>query len=477
MFNFFFNYIKLLVKKGIKTLATNSTKENLSNLVPQDIEAEEAVLGAVLVNPNTLTKIVETLSPESFYKPAHRYVYDAMVQLFNQNERIDIVSVSDVLNYNSKLEIIGGRAFINDLSFKTITTSNIEYYAKIVQEKAIKRALINAGSEIVSFGYDLNPTDDSLNLAEKLIFDISSRKATKDMAHVRDLVLQSYEKIEYRYNHRDELTGTPTGFYDLDAMTSGLQKSDLIILAARPSMGKTAFALNIAQNVALKAKIPVAIFSLEMSKEQLVQRMLCSEAEVDSQRLRTGHMQSKDWEKLANAMNEFAEAPLYIDDSAGCSLTDIRAKCRRLAMEEKNLGLVVIDYLQLMEGSGKEERIQQISAISRGLKTLARELDVPVIALSQLSRAVEQRKDRRPMLSDLRESGAIEQDADIVMFIYRDDYYNREEGEDGAAKPTGNEGKSEIIIAKQRNGPVGNVELLFQGNITKFKNPIKTDVF
>ena len=451
-------------------------REINSTLIPQNIEAEEAVLGAILVNPSVITKVVEFITPESFYKPAHRYVYEAMLQLFNQNERIDLVSVSDVLNFNAKLEIIGGRAFINDLSYKTITTSNIEYYAKIVQEKAIKRALINAGSEIVSLGYDLNSTDDSLDNAERLIFEIASKKATKDMSHVKDLVLQSYEKIEYRYNHRDELTGVPTGFYELDNMTSGLQKSDLIILAARPSMGKTAFALNIAQNVAIKAKIPVAIFSLEMSKEQLVQRLLCSEAEVDSQKMRTGNMQRKDWDKLATSMSDISDAPIYIDDSAGCTLTDIRAKCRRLAMEEKNLGLVVIDYLQLMEGVGREDRIQQISAISRGLKTLARELDVPVIALSQLSRAVEQRKDRRPMLSDLRESGAIEQDADIVMFIYRDDYYNREEGDD-APKATGKEGKSEIIIAKQRNGPVGNFELLFQGSITKFKNPIKTDIF
>lgn len=457
-------------------MASNTIKETNQNLVPQNIEAEEAVLGAILVNPTVLIKVVEILKPESFYKPAHRHVYEAMLQLFNQNERIDLVSVSDVLNFNSKLELVGGRAFINDLSFKTITTSNIEYYAKIVQEKSVKRSLINAGAEIVSLGYDLNPIDESLDSAEKLIFDIASKKATKDLAHVKDLVLQSYEKIEYRYNHRDELTGVPTGFYELDTMTGGLQRSDLIILAARPSMGKTAFALNIAQNVAIRAKTAVAIFSLEMSKEQLVSRMLCSEAEVDSQRLRSGHMQSKDWEKLANAMNDFSEAPIYIDDAAGCTLTDLRAKCRRLAMEEKNLGLIVIDYLQLMEGSGREERIQQISAISRGLKTLARELNVPVIALSQLSRAVEQRKDRRPMLSDLRESGAIEQDADIVMFIYRDDYYNREEGDD-APKATGKEGKSEIILAKHRNGPVGSFELLFQSNITKFKNPIKTDAF
>lgn len=459
-------------------LATNTVKETNSNLIPQNLEAEEAVLGAVLVNPNTLIKVVEILKPESFYKPAHRYVYEAMIQLFNQNERIDIVSVSDVLNFNSKLEVIGGRAFINDLSFKTITTSNIEYYAKIIQEKAIKRALINAGSEIVSLGYDLNPIDSSLDSAERLIFDIASKKATKDLAHVKDLVMDCYEKIEHRYAHRDELSGVPTKFIDLDAMTGGLQKSDLIILAARPSMGKTAFALNIAQNVAIKSKVPVALFSLEMSKEQLVQRMLCSEAEIDSQKLKSGHMQSKDWEKLAAAMEEFSNAPIYVDDAPGCTLTDLRAKCRRLAMEEKDLGLIVIDYLQLMEGSGKEERIQQISAISRGLKGLARELNVPIIALSQLSRAVEQRKDRRPMLSDLRESGAIEQDADIVMFIYRDDYYNREEG-DEAPKATGKEGKSEIIIAKHRNGPVGSVELLFQSNIVKFKNAMsnKTDVF
>lgn len=460
-------------------MASNTLKETNSNIIPQNIEAEEAVLGAVLVNPNVITKVVEILKPESFYKPAHRYVYEAMLQLFNQNERIDIVSVSDILNFNSKLELVGGRAFVNDLSFRTITTSNIEYYAKIVQEKAIKRSLINAGSEIVGLGYDMNPIDESLNDAEKLIFDIAAKKATKDLIHVKDLVLDTYDKLEYQYNHRDELTGTPTHFYDIDTMTNGLQRSDLIILAARPSMGKTAFALNIAQNIAIKGKTAVALFSLEMSKEQLVQRMLCSEAEIDSQRLRTGHMQSKDWDKLANVMNEFADAPIYVDDTAGSTLTDIRAKCRRLAMEEKNLGLIVIDYLQLMEGTGNQERIQQISAISRGLKILAREINVPILALSQLSRAVEQRKDRRPMLSDLRESGAIEQDADIVMFIYRDEYYaNNEDSEESHQRASESKGKAEIIVAKHRNGPVGKVELLFQSNIVKFKNPTKvTEVF
>jgi len=466
-----------MIKRKDICMPIKEKKDSNLGLMPQNIEAEEAVLGAILVNPNVITKVVETLKPESFYKPAHRFVYEAMLQLFNSNERIDIVSVSDVLNYNSKLETIGGRAFVNDLCYKTITTSNIEYYAKIVQEKAIKRALINAGSEIVSFGYDVNPIDQSLDSAEKLIFDIASKKATTDLVHVKDLVLKTYENITYRYEHKGELSGIPTSFYDLDATLNGLQKSDLIILAARPAMGKTALALNIAQNVAIKAQIPVAIFSLEMSKHQLIQRMLSSEAEIDSQRIRTGNLQNKDWEKLVSSMDDIAKAPIYIDDTPGSTLTDIRAKCRRLKMEEKNLGLVMIDYLQLIESSGREDRTQQISAISRGLKILAKELDVPVLALSQLSRATESRTDKRPMLSDLRESGSIEQDADIVMFIYRDDYYKRDDDEEDISAKAISKGESEIIIAKHRNGSVGSVKLLFQDNITKFKNPIKTDVF
>ncbi len=461
--------------------STKQKKNNnaeLSEMMPQNIDAEEAILGAILVSPVCMNKVVEHLRPESFYKPAHRYVYEAMLQLYNGEDKIDIVSVSDILNINQKLELVGGRAFINDLSYKTITTTNVEYYARIVQEKAIKRSLINAGSEIISTGYDLNPIEESLEVAEKLIFDIASQKASQALSPIKDLVYDTYAKIEERYQNKDKLTGTPTAFYDLDAMTNGLQKSDLIILAARPAMGKTSFALNIAQNVALKANVPVAIFSLEMSKEQLVQRLLCSEAEVDTQRLKTGNMQTKDWEKLAVAMDAFSQAPIYIDDTAGCTITDLRAKCRRLAMAEKNLGLIVIDYLQLIEGTGREDRMQQISSISRGLKILAKELNVPIISLSQLSRAVESRTDKRPMLSDLRESGSIEQDADIVMFIYRDEYYkNAEGGDEDEAEKAANKGEAEIIIAKHRNGPVGTVKLLFQGNITKFKNPIKTDVF
>lgn len=448
-----------------------------TTLMPQNIDAEEAILGAILVSPACMNRIVEHLRPESFYKPAHRYVYEAMLQLYNGEDKIDIVSVSDVLNVNQKLELVGGRAFINDLSYKTITTTNVEYYSKIVQEKAIKRSLINAGSEIINSGYDLNPIEESLETAEKLIFDIASAKASKSLMPIKELVYDTYAKIEERYNNKDTLTGTPTAFYDLDTMTNGLQKSDLIILAARPAMGKTSFALNIAQNVALKANIPVAIFSLEMSKEQLVQRLLCAEAEVDTQRLKTGNMQAKDWEKLAIAMDKFSQAPIYIDDTAGVTITDLRAKCRRLAMAEKNLGLIVIDYLQLIEGTGREDRMQQISSISRGLKILAKELNVPIISLSQLSRAVESRTDKRPMLSDLRESGSIEQDADIVMFIYRDEYYKNANEEEEMSEKAANKGEAEIIIAKHRNGPVGTVKLLFQSNITKFKNPIKTDVF
>ena len=459
------------------TSRNKNKTEDLSQLMPQNIDAEEAILGAILVNPACMNRIVEQLKPESFYKPAHRYVYEAMLQLYNGEDKIDIVSVSDMLNVNQKLELVGGRAFINDLSYKTITTANIEYYAKIVQEKAIKRSLINAGSEIVSSGYDLNPIEESLETAEKLIFDIASQKASKSLVPIKDLVYDTYAKIEERYNNKGTLTGVSTGFYDLDTMTNGLQKSDLLILAARPAMGKTSFALNIAQNVALRANTPVAIFSLEMSKEQLVQRLLCSEAEIDTQRLKTGNMQSKDWDKIAVAMGNFAESPIYIDDTAGCTITDLRAKCRRLAMAEKKLGLIVIDYLQLIEGSGREDRMQQISSISRGLKILAKELNIPIIALSQLSRAVESRTDKRPMLSDLRESGSIEQDADIVMFIYRDEYYKNANEDEDASEKAANKGEAEIIIAKHRNGPVGTVKLLFQGSITKFKNPVKTDVF
>ena len=443
---------------------------SMLKLLPQSVEAEEAVLGAILVNPTSLGRIVETLKPESFYKPAHKVIYAAVLDLFRKNEPIDIVTVSEHLRNKEELDLAGGRSYINDLALNVVTTANVEFYAKIIQEKEIKRALINAGSEIVSMSYDNDDTDAVLDNAQKLIFNIAAQKDTSDLVGIQDLVVASYEQIEQRFNNKDDLVGVTTGFYDLDAITSGLQKSDLIILAARPSMGKTAFALNLAQNVAMKGKKGVAIFSLEMPKQQLVKRMLCSEAEVDASRVTSGNLQPKDWEKLVEAMTRLSDARIYIDDTSGVTSIDIKAKCRRLMMEEKDLGLIVIDYLQLMEGGGNpNDRNQQISAISRSLKGLARELDVPIIALSQLSRGVESRPDKRPMMSDLRDSGAIEQDADIVMFIYRDEYYNRDD--------VNNKGKAEVILAKHRNGAVGTIELLFQSSITKFKNPTKTAEF
>ncbi len=440
-------------------------------LPPQSLESEQAVLGALLVNPVCITSLVEVLKPEYFYKQAHKLIYSAIIELFSNNEPIDVVTVSESLRDRGKLDNVGGRSYINDLALSVVTTANSDYYANLIADKSILRDLIAAGSNIVSMAYQETDTSKVLDSAEQAIFAIAQRKTSEDLVHVKDIVVESYDMIEKRYNNRDDLTGVSSGFYDLDTYTAGFQPSDLIILAARPSMGKTAFCLNIAQTVGIRQKKTVAIFSLEMSKEQLVQRILCSEAEIDSNRLRTGHMHTEDWNKLAEAMGKLADSPIFIDDSPGATVMELRAKCRRLCMEQKDIGMIIIDYLQLMEGTGSNDRVQEISRISRGLKGLARELKVPIIALSQLSRAVESRTNKRPMLSDLRESGSIEQDADIVMFIYRDEYYNPESIEN-------NKGKAEIIIAKQRNGPVGTVELLFYSNITKFKNPAKsTEVF
>lgn len=439
-----------------------------TKLPPQSIEAEENVLGAMLVNPLVVPRIAELLSAEMFYDPAHVEIYASIMELFNTSRPVDIITVSEDLNTKDKLKKIGGRAKINTLATNVVTTANAEYYAKIVAEKSSLRDLINAGSDIVEMAYEEGSTGEVLELAERAIFSIAQKRTKSDLVHIKDIVGESYEQIDARYHNSDELSGVSTGFYDLDAMTSGLQKSDLIILAARPSVGKTTFAMNIAQNVGVLAKKPVLVFSLEMKKDQIVRRMLCSQAEIDMSRLNSGRMQNKDWVDLSEAMGVLAEAPIYIDDTPVLTITDLRAKCRKAAMKLGDIGLVVIDYLQLMEGTQKggnaDNRVNVISAISRGLKGIAREVDVPIIALSQLSRDIEKRQDKKPMLSDLRESGSIEQDADIVMFIHREDYYGRENVE------IENRGKAEIIIAKQRNGQVGSVELLFQANITKFKN-------
>ena len=436
-------------------------------LPPQSIEAEENVIGAMLVNPVVTSRIAEILRPDMFYDPALGKIYSCILDLFNTSKPVDIVTVSDDLDKKGILNEVGGRARISSLAIDVVTTANAEYYAKIVEEKSSLRELIDAGSDIVKMAYE-ESAQDVLELAEQAIFSIAQKHTKSDLVHIKDIVSETYEEIEQRYSNSDELVGVSSGFYDLDSLTSGFQKSNLIILAARPSMGKTAFALNIAQHVGLNLKKPVLIFSLEMSKEQLVQRMLCSEAEIDANRIKTGKLQANDWVALSEAMGKFYDAPIFIDDCPVLTITDLRAKCRKKAMQVGEIGLIVVDYLQLMEGSVKggndANRVNIISAISRGLKGIARDINAPVIALSQLSRAVEQRQDKTPMLSDLRESGSIEQDADIVMFIHRDDYYDKE-GEN-----LENRGKARIIIAKQRNGSTGSIDLLFQANITKFKN-------
>ncbi len=438
----------------------------LERLPPQSLEAEQAVLGALLVSGDGVSRVVDILDPDYFYRKAHQVIYAAMLDLYEENEPIDIVTVSQYLKDEGKLENVGGRQYITDLSLSVATTANLEYYAKVVQEKAILRHLIKAGTEIVGSCYEETDADTALDRAEHMIFTLAQRREMQQLVHIKNIVEDSFQKIEQRYENRDSLSGVPSGFYDLDALTSGFQPSDLVIIAARPSMGKTAFVLNMAQHVAVEHNIPVAIFSLEMSKESLVMRMLCSEAEIDANRLRTGHMHTTDWTKLASAMGRLGESPIFIDDSALVNALEIRAKCRRLKAEMNGLGLVIIDYIQLMQGRKQtDNRVQEVSEISRSLKTLAREINVPVIALSQLSRAVEARQNKRPMLSDLRESGSIEQDADLVMFIYRDEYYNPE---------SDRRGEAEIIIAKQRNGPTGTVDLLYQGSITRFLNKVHT---
>ena len=441
-----------------------------NSLVPQSIDAENALLGAVLTSPTAYARVADMIKPEDFYKPANRDVFDAVKSLYERNEPVDIVTVSERLKTAGKLEEVGGRDYVTDLALDTVTTVNVNYYADIVKDMSIRRNLIAAGSEIVNMSYENNDPSLVLDCAQQLIFGVASQKNTTEVENITNLVYKTYEEIEYRYNHQEELSGTPTGFYDFDQMTSGLQPGNLIILAARPAMGKTAFALNIAQNVGLRTDRSVAVFSLEMSKQELMKRLLASEAEVDARRLSSGHLQPQDWEKITRVMETFsADSKIFIDDSGGLSVTEMRAKCKRLKMKEKNLGLIVIDYLQLMQGNNPNDRNQEISAISRGLKILAKELEVPIIALSQLTRGNEKRDNKRPMLSDLRDSGAIEQDADIVLFIHREEYYEKENPD--------LKGKAELIVAKNRSGPVETIPLLFQANITKFKSPVATNTF
>ncbi|MCH5585061.1 replicative DNA helicase [Shimazuella sp. AN120528] len=428
-------------------------------LPPQNIEAEQAVLGAILLNPDILTNVNELLRAEDFYRQGHQRLFQVMNELAEKREPIDLVTLTALLQDKNLLEEVGGVSYLTEIAALVPAISNVDYYAKIVETKSMQRNLIRTASEIIGDAYtseeDITGIMES---AEKKILDIAKRRIKGSFAAIKDVLVESYEQIEALHYNKGGLKGLSTGFIDLDKMTSGFQKSDLIIVAARPSMGKTAFALNVAQNVATRTGETVAIFSLEMSSAQLVMRMIASEGNIDAQAFRTGNLNEEDWEKLTMSIGTLSEASIFIDDTPGITIFDIRAKLRRLQAEH-GLGLVMIDYLQLISGRGIESRQQEISEISRSLKLMAREFNVPIIALSQLSRAVEQRQDKRPMLSDLRESGSIEQDADMVAFLYRDDYYNEESEKKNIA---------EIIIGKQRNGPVGRVELLFLKNYNKF---------
>ena len=435
----------------------------LGRVPPHDIEAEQAILGSMLTDKDAVMSAMEVLKTDDFYRDDNKIIFEAMMSLYGKSEPIDIITVKSELVSTGRFDQVGGLEYIAILPEKVPTTTNVDKYIKIVEEKAMLRNLIKTANDIISVGYDETEEINSImEAAEKKIFDVMQRKNQSGYNSIKDVLIGTFAELEKLYNQKGTLSGIATGFTDLDYKTSGLHNSDLVIVAARPAMGKSAFAINMATNIAVQSNIPVIIFNLEMSKEQVANRIICSEAMVDSNKIRTGQIEDTDWGKLATASGILSDAPIYIDDTAGITVTDIRTKCRKLAMD-KNIGLIIIDYLQLIQGSGKKNgtRENEISEISRSLKVLAKELNVPIIALSQLSRGVESREDKRPMLSDLRESGAIEQDADIVMFLYRDDYYH----EDSKDK-----NKAEVIVAKHRGGSTGTRKLLWMPNYTKFGN-------
>lgn len=435
----------------------------LGKIPPHDIDAEQAILGSMLTDKDAVIAALEVLKEDSFYREDHKLIFSAITSLYSKNEPIDVITVKAELSEMGVLDRVGGLEYLVELPERVPTTANVEKYVKIVDEKAMLRRLISTANELIALGYDESEdVDNIMDMAEKRIFDMAQKKNTKGYSVMKDILVESFAELERLYNKKGNVTGVSTGFYDLDNITAGLHNSDLLIVAARPAMGKSAFAINLAANAAIMSKVPVVIFNLEMSKEQVGNRILCSEALVDSNKIRTGQLDDEDWMKLAQTLGKMSDAPIYIDDTPGISAMEIRAKCRKLKIE-KNIGLIVIDYLQLISGSGKKNtsREQEISEISRSLKILAKELNVPVIALSQLSRTAEKRDDKRPMLSDLRESGAIEQDADIVMFLYRDDYYNPDSEKKNVA---------EVILAKHRGGSTGTVELAWLPSYTKFAN-------
>lgn len=430
--------------------------------MPHSIEAEQSVIGSMLVDKTSIAEAMEVLKPEDFYKDAHKVIFNCILELYQRDIGVDIITLTENLKSKDLLDSAGGITYISELGGSVFSTANIQSYIKIVKDKAILRKLIRSSNKIIEQSY--NNQDDvlsTIDLAEKEIFNISNNTSTADFEAMSTVLERGFLEIERLFNNKGQTTGVPSGFRELDAKTSGFQKGDMVLIAARPSMGKTTFALNIAENAALRSGKSVAVFSLEMSKEQLAYKLLCSQAHVDMLKLRTGNLDDKDWENIAKASGPLAAAKIFIDDTAGITVMEMRSKCRRLKMEH-GIDLIMIDYLQLMSGGkGSESRQQEVSEISRSIKALAKEMECPVVALSQLSRAPEQRTDHRPMLSDLRESGSIEQDADLVMFLYRDEYYDKETEEKNVG---------ECIIAKQRNGPTGTVKLAWLGQFSKFGN-------
>jgi replicative DNA helicase len=433
---------------------------------PQNLDAEESVLGAMLLAPRAIADVSEVLEPtgREFYRESHSRIYRSALSLYAKGEPVDAITVADQLAERGELDEIGGTGRIHELASLVPAAANARHYALIVRETAILRGLIRAGGEISRLGWE-RPGDatELVDQAEQIVFDLAQQRAAAEFAHIEELLKESFERITLLYESGSDLTGVPSGFRDLDRITSGFQPGNLVVVAARPSMGKSALALCMAANVAVRHELPVALFTLEMSKAEVTQRLMCSEAKVESQRLRTGKLAADDWPRLTSACDKLAKAPIYVDDTGAITMMEIRSKARRLKSKHPGLGLILVDYLQLMtSGTTVENRVQEVSQISRSLKVLARDLDVPIIAMSQLSRAVEQRHDKRPILSDLRESGSIEQDADIVCFIYRDEYYNAEE--------TDQQGLAEVIVAKHRNGPTDTVRLSFLKRYAKFSD-------
>jgi len=428
---------------------------------PQNLDAEESVLGAILVAESAMAAVAEIVQPSDFYKHSHGTIFRAAIDLFTKSEPVDAITLADFLDERGELEAVGGRVRLHELANIVPATANAPHWARIVREMAVLRGLIDVGQSIARLGWDRDgEAIDLVDQAEQLLFDLSQNRVTSDFSDIESLLKESFERITALYESGVDVTGTPSGFRELDRITSGFQPGNLVIVAARPSMGKSGLALCMAANLGVRKGVPVGLFTLEMSKAEVTQRLMCSEGKVESQRLRTGKLAPDDWPRLTAACDKLAKAPIYVDDSGTINLMEIRSKARRLKSRRPDLGLIVVDYLQLMTSGGSvENRVQEVSQISRSLKMLARDLDVPILALSQLSRAVEQRTDKRPLLSDLRESGSIEQDADVVMFIYRDEYYNEESDQQGLA---------EVIVAKHRNGPTDSVKLSFLKRYAKF---------